>query len=476
MTSFSVVLIASAVVLFVLYKTALYAAYSIRRRRNGCEEPPKYPHRDPLFGLDLFFAFMNAFKAGQFLDWNKCQYDKFGRTFKANSFGSTIFKTIDPEVSKAVHATYFANFGLQPLRYDVAENFWGNGIIVVDGPHWQHGRALIRSSFDVVHIANFERLKRHAERFMELLPRDGKTIDLMLLFKRLILDTTSEFIFGEPMGALDESKACDDFMDAFAYAQKGTAIRAMLGRLKFMHRDKKWWDSCKHVTDYIDVHVDKAIARLSARDGTRNDAEIDGRLRLADEMAQDTQDKLTLRSHMLSVFSPAHDGAAVALSNACFHLARNPEEWAKLRSEILPTRNEPLTYDLLNSYKYLSWVLKENGKKPLYVEEGNFVEINYRAMCRDETFWGTDADQFKPERWETTRPGWEYTPFGGGPRTCPGMRLVFTESAYVLVTFLREFKKLENRDPELEWKEEMRMTFQSKNGCLVGLIPDSNGH
>jgi cytochrome P450 len=91
-------------------------------------------------------------------------------------------------------------------------------------------------------------------------------------------------------------------------------------------------------------------------------------------------------------------------------------------------------------------------------------------MMRDETFWGQDVNEFVPERWDHVRPGWEYTPFGGGPRVCPGQRLVFTESAYVLATLLRKFSKIENRDPVVEWKEEMRMTFQSKNGCLVGLI------
>lgn len=99
------------------------------------------------------------------------------------------------------------------------------------------------------------------------------------------------------------------------------------------------------------------------------------------------------------------------------------------------------------------------------------VEINYRAMCRDKMFWGEDVNIFRPERWGTVRLGWEYTPFGGGPRSCPGMRLVFTETAYVLVNLLRAFQKIENRDPELEWKEQFRLTVQSKNGCIVGLIP-----
>jgi cytochrome P450 len=92
-------------------------------------------------------------------------------------------------------------------------------------------------------------------------------------------------------------------------------------------------------------------------------------------------------------------------------------------------------------------------------------------MCREPGFWGPDAHLFVPERWETVRPVWEYTPFGGGPRSCPGMRLVYTECAYVFVELLRRFVEVENRDTEEEWKEKMRMTFQSRNGCLVGLVP-----
>jgi cytochrome P450 monooxygenase len=80
------------------------------------------------------------------------------------------------------------------------------------------------------------------------------------------------------------------------------------------------------------------------------------------------QERFTLRSHILSVFSPAHDGAAVALSNAMFHLARYPEVWDKLRSEIMPTSNESLSYELVNSYQYLNWVLRESGLAPIIVD------------------------------------------------------------------------------------------------------------
>lgn len=142
--------------------------------------------------------------------------------------------------------------------------------------------------------------------------------------------------------------------DAFAYALKGTAIRAILHRWKFLHRDEKWWEACATVTNYADEHVEKALQRL--RVGDRSESQV----RLVDEMARDTQDKLTLRSHIINVFSPAHDGAGLTLSNTMFHLARHPKVWEKLREEVLPTANETLTYELLNSYRYLSHVFKES--------------------------------------------------------------------------------------------------------------------
>jgi cytochrome P450 len=163
------------------------------------------------------------------------------------------------------------------------------------------------------------------------------------------------------MGALKNSKQCNDFMDAFEYAQRGTGVRSILGRLKFLHRDKRWWEACQQVTDYADKHVDLALSRLNDRKMKNEVRYRNEPLRLVDEMARDTQDKVTLRSHIISVFSPAHDGAAVTLTNAIFHLARNHRVWERLKAEIDPTRTKLLDYELLNTYQYLEWVLKESG-------------------------------------------------------------------------------------------------------------------
>ena len=175
------------------------------------------------------------------------------------------------------------------------------------------------------------------------------------------------------MDALSSSPTSKAFMDSFSYAQRGTGIRSLLGRFRILHRDKKWWQACKDITDFCDQHVEKALARQKSREqdqkvNSKVNSTIDitttsnllpRRLRLVDEIAEMTQDPIDLRYQILSAFSPAHDGAAIILSNTFFHLARHPDIWAKLRAEILPSSDQSLTYELLKSYKYLDHIFRE---------------------------------------------------------------------------------------------------------------------
>jgi len=339
-------------------KTSRRATRSALVNRYKCKDPPK-PNLD--------FDSLN-FKASQdhnYLQTSVLLFSKYGKTYKTARSGRTFIRTCDPAVMKAVLATQFDKFGLQPLRYEGGKGFFGRGILVTDGPQWKHSRALIRPAFDIAHIANFDRLERHVKLFMDILPRDGSTIDLFPLFKRLVsdillwpidhpdrkqtLDISSEFIFGQSMDALSSPEASQGFIDAFVAAQRDVVIPPE-------KRPKDYNKWCKEVWDYIDVRIDEALLRIQGAYETP----ITGRLRLIDELAKTTQDKHSIRDHIVNIFSPAHDVVAVTLTNALFHLARNPSCWAKLRAEVLPTSTVPLTYELLNSFKHLNSVLRES--------------------------------------------------------------------------------------------------------------------
>ena len=77
------------------------------------------------------------------------------------------------------------------------------------------------------------------------------------------------------------------------------------------------------------------------------------------EMVKQTQDRLDLRSQILTVFMPGRDSTGYALSNVFHVLARRLDIHQQLRSEVLRTDSEPLTFEYLRSLKYVQWVFNE---------------------------------------------------------------------------------------------------------------------
>jgi len=111
-----------------------------------------------------------------------------------------------------------------------------------------------------------------------------------------------------------------------------------------------------------------------------------------------------------------------------------------------------------------------DGKSPIFVAKGTIVIYSPYSMHRRPDFYGTDSEEYRPDRWETLRPGWEYLPFNGGPRICLGQQYALTEAGYVTVRLIQEFQGLESRDPE-PWIENLTLTLCSLNGTKVGLTP-----
>lgn len=108
------------------------------------------------------------------------------------------------------------------------------------------------------------------------------------------------------------------------------------------------------------------------------------------------------------------------------------------------------------------------GKSPIFVPKGAVVIYSTYAQHRRKDLFGPDAHEFRPERWESLRPGWNYVPFNGGPRICPGQQYALTEASYVVTRFVQTFAHMRSCDAE-PWRIGSRLTVCPLNGTKVSL-------
>ena len=114
-----------------------------------------------------------------------------------------------------------------------------------------------------------------------------------------------------------------------------------------------------------------------------------------------------------------------------------------------------------------------NGDSPIFAHAGTGFDTSWYNLHRLESIWGKNADEFKPDRWETFKPdAWQYVPFGGGPRSCLGRTKALVEASYVIVRIMQEFSHIESRDDRV-WNGQVQLTAKNANGCKIALISAS---
>ena len=106
-------------------------------------------------------------------------------------------------------------------------------------------------------------------------------------------------------------------MDAFQTALRDVVIPDP------SQRSEEHYKGCREVWDYIDARIEDAVARTAKTNV--EPLTMKKQVRIIDELVKSSDDKTTLRFLIISLFMPAHDNLAVAVSNAFFHLARKPE-------------------------------------------------------------------------------------------------------------------------------------------------------
>ncbi|KAF7934179.1 uncharacterized protein EAE97_008539 [Botrytis byssoidea] len=387
------------------------------------------------------------------------RFEQFGDTFAAVLLGNPMIATIDQLNVQTMLGSNFKDYGVQPLRRSATLPFLGEGVFTMDGSFWQHPRTLMRPTFTRANVANLPSFEKNLQKFFKLLPEDGSTVDLKPLLCKLFIDTSTEFLFGESMDMLspEQPVRSQEFLDAFHYGQFGTGRRLQLGKLAFLYRDKKYYDSIKLAHAFADFYVDKAIEYRADRLSKIKLSEKDGsghKYVLLLDMAMQTDNRNELRSQILHVFLAGHESSAITIGNALFQLSQNPSVWGKLRQEnvIKETLRLYPVASIASRKAYKDGILPRgggpDGKSPIFVRKGTVIITPLYSLHRLVDCFQPDGDKFFPFLWEdpSLRPGEAYIPFGWGIRTCPAQHLAEIGIAYTLARMAQKWKYLECRD------------------------------
>jgi hypothetical protein len=182
----------SYVVYSLLQRTITVYRHSTIIKENGCKPIPSYPHKDPVFGLDLFIENFGLSKNGGLVDRVRERFQSVNggvNTFTQLILGERVINTCEPENIKAILATQFKDFSLPPRRKNALHPVFGHGIFTTDDKEWEASRALLRPSFARSYIGDLKVFESHIIKMIAKIPRDGSTVDLQELFFMLTLDS-----------------------------------------------------------------------------------------------------------------------------------------------------------------------------------------------------------------------------------------------------------------------------------------------
>ena len=396
----------------------------------------------------------------------------------------------------------------------------------------------MRPQFARDQVSDLDLEERHVQHMMRSIDTSMQSrewtglVDLQVLFFRLTLDSATEFLFGESVDSqvrllpsyktTDVDEQAGEFATAFDRGQAGLAYRGRFANMYWLSNPKEFKDSCTSCHKFIDQFVRLALSKDSREKELEKGVSGGAKEKYVflEALAAQTQDPVELRSQLLHILLAGRDTTASLLGWLWFSLARDPARYKKLRDTVIKDfgtydNSSEITFAKLKSCQYLQQCNNEalrlypvvpvnsrfankdttiprgggkDGKSPIFVPKGMSVDYSVYVMHRRKDIWGLDADEFRPERFENRKVGWEFLPvstlrlivrnldwltgavqFNGGPRICIGQQFALTEASYVTVRLLQRFDKMENLETDPIVKHNLTLTNCSGNGVKVRL-------
>ncbi|KAL8953673.1 MAG: hypothetical protein Q9222_000510 [Ikaeria aurantiellina] len=409
-----------------------------------------------------------------------------------------------------VHKCY--DFEKPPqLRKGIAR-ILGLGLFLSEGDVHKKQRKYLMPAFAYRHVKDmypmfWDKSRELVAAIVSSAPPDKSiSIEVNGWASRATLDIIGQGGFGQSFNAIqDPDNALSATYRNLFRAKRGGQILGILGfllpqwivrRLPFLRNDKM-----KRSSDFIRSFCRSSIESKRRKSEAESDGELDV---LTAAMRSGAFSDEDLIDQMMTFLAAGHETTASALTWAIYLLAKHPEIQDRLRNEVqrvLPsTSKNPLpvvTSDTVEKMSFLNSVcretlrlfppvaltirvaVKETSICGQYIPRDTTVMIPPWAVNASVELWGSDAAEFKPERWHRSTNGpssdemntnYRFLTFLHGPRSCIGQSFAMGEFQCLLAAWVHAFET-ELQDPNFIPVVRGSITAKPKDGLHVRVKP-----
>jgi len=368
----------------------------------------------------------------------------------------------DPGVVKEILSDKLGYFGKS--QFPVFNEMLANGLAQQEGDKWVQHRKIINPAFSIQAIKNTfpvfsvccEELVRT---WRECIGQQGKCeVDVWTELQKLSGDAISRTSFGSSY--LEGRRVFQLQSEQLKRLVSNYMTMLVPGYLylptennRRMHQIKKEMEST------LLAIIGKRMREME--DGITTKQDILG-------LMLESSPAMTIREiveHCKNFFFAGSDTTAILLTWTMVVLSMHPEWQVTAREEVLGLfgKNNKPNYEDISRLKIVTMILHEvlrlyppislMKRETFRVTEiggvrypaGVIFDIPILLIHHDQAIWGSDAHEFRPERFAEGIPNASkfqgaFLPFGSGPRVCIGQSFVMLEAKIALCMILQNFE------------------------------------
>jgi cytochrome P450 len=383
-------------------------------------------------------------------------HERFGPVFTLRLFHSNVVFMLGPAANHYITVSHASNFTWRESHFRDLIGLMGDGLLTIDGDFHRRSRLAMLPGFHHERIAaSVDVITQETNRALDQLT-PGAQLDLYAWTRRLALRIAMRALFGlDPDGAVAHSvDAAGMFEQALSFYSTEYALRLLRGPFTP-------WARLQRAARSLDRLIYSEISSRRAS-GERGEDILSLLLDAHDEDGTTLTD-LQIRDEVMTLMFAGHDTTTSTVAFMFYELARAPQIVARLLAEQdgQLADGQPSTAQLMSGeLSELELVLDETLRKypPAWIGPRRSVEpfefaghsIPGRAFV-DYCSWAShhlpevfpEPDEFRPGRFtpeaKAALPKGAYVPFGGGSRTCIGMRFGQLEIRTIATLLLARF-------------------------------------